>query len=100
MRFKDQSPIRDQRLSASKNGMRARSRHRSDCDQFAATKRVYHHGHSSVKITNLNGAKILRFAGPRAADHGLSFVKTRRSIQILVAPEDLPILNWLKINQS
>ena len=23
-----------------------------------------------------------------------------RSIQILVAPEDLPILNWLKINQS
>ena len=23
-----------------------------------------------------------------------------RSIQILVAPEDLPILNWLRINQS
>jgi hypothetical protein len=23
-----------------------------------------------------------------------------RSIQILVAPEDLPILNWLGINQS
>ena len=23
-----------------------------------------------------------------------------RSIQILVAPEDLPILNWLNINQS
>jgi DNA-binding MarR family transcriptional regulator len=23
-----------------------------------------------------------------------------RSIQILVAPEDLPILHWLKINQS
>jgi DNA-binding MarR family transcriptional regulator len=23
-----------------------------------------------------------------------------RSIQILVAPKDLPILNWLKINQS
>ena len=23
-----------------------------------------------------------------------------RSIQFLVAPEDLPILNWLKINQS
>jgi DNA-binding MarR family transcriptional regulator len=23
-----------------------------------------------------------------------------RSIQILIAPEDLPILNWLKINQS
>ena len=23
-----------------------------------------------------------------------------RSIQILVAPEDLPILDWLKINQS
>ena len=25
---------------------------------------------------------------------------TARSIQILVAPEDLPILNWLGINQS
>jgi hypothetical protein len=58
------------------------------CDQFAATKRVYHHGHSSVEITNLNGVKYCVFVGPRAADHGVCTDNLNAGVAVMKSAQD------------
>jgi hypothetical protein len=88
------APFREQKWNARKITKSIRLRPIRSDKASLSSRALFRKNHE------LEWRKILRFAGPRAADHGLSFVKTRRSIQILVAPEDLPILNWLKINQS